>query len=390
MLEGLDDLPNETREIFQKNLKRLSKLNQIREYSYTVDQLSGDEFTVDEVVEIFNRVNKAGTPLTKADLALAHICSIWPEARDELRSFSRAMGEHGFRVDMNFLVRCVAAVAAGSVLLEGPFYRVGAEALQRSWKQVRAAFEHLVNVLRHEAFIDDLDALPSNYVLVPIIVYLALRDGSFPSDSIKRRFIRWMYLAGIWSRYSGAAETKLQQDVALVSGRDRDPTHELEAVILRERGRLTLEASDLVEASVHTPYAKFSYVLARSREARDWFSGIRLYDKAVGRSNGLESHHIFPKAALKGAGFQSDEDRRVINEFANRAYLTQKANRKIFSTPPDEYLSEVESNQPGALRAQCIPMDRTLWKPERYLGLPRSPATPPRSGHERVPGELDP
>jgi hypothetical protein len=367
LLEGLDDLPDDTREIYQKNLKRLSKLNQIREYSYTVDQLSGDEFTVDEVVEIFNRVNRAGTPLTKADLALAHICSIWPEARDELRSFSRALGEHGFRVDMNFLVRCIAGVAAGSVLLEGVFYRVGAQALQASWKHVRAALEHLVNVLRHEAFIDDLDALPSDYVLVPMIVYLALRDGVFPTDSIKRRFIRWFYLAGLWSRYSGATETKLQQDVALVSGRDRDPTPELEAGILRERGRLTLEASDLVGASVQTAYAKFSYVLARSREARDWFSGIRLYDKAVGRSNGLESHHIFPKAVLKVAGFQSDEDRRLINELANRAYLTQKANRKIFSTPPNEYLSEVESNQPGALRAQCVPMDRTLWDPERYL-----------------------
>jgi hypothetical protein len=367
VLEGLDDLPEETREIYQKNLKRLSKLNQIREYTYTVDQLSGDEFTVDEVVDIFNRVNKAGTPLTKADLALAHICSIWPEARDELRKFSRAMGEHGFRIDMNFLVRCIAGVAAGSVLLEGAFYRVGADALQASWKKVRRAFEHLVNVLRHEGFIDDLDALPSDYVLVPMVVYLSLRDGVFPSESIKRRFIRWMYIAGIWSRYSGATETKLQQDVALVSGRDRDPTHELEAAILRERGRLTLEASDLVGASVQTAYAKFSYVLARSHEARDWFSGIRLYDKAVGRSNGLESHHIFAKAVLRDAGFQSDEDRRVINELANRAYLTQKANRKISSTPPDEYLPDVESNQPGALRAQCIPMDRSLWEPERYV-----------------------
>ncbi len=367
ILEGLDDLPEETGDTYRKNLKRLSKLNQIREYTYTVDQLSGDEFTVDEVVEIFNRVNKAGTPLTKADLALAHICSIWPEAREELRRFARAMAEHGFRVDMNFLVRCIAAVAAGSVLLEGAFYRVGAEALQKSWKQVESAFEHLVNVLRHEAFIDDLDTLPSDYVLVPMIVYLALRDSVFPSDAIKRRFVRWMHLAGLWSRYSGATETKLQQDVALVSGRDRDPTHELEAGILRERGRLTLEASDLVGASAQTAYAKFSYVLARSREARDWFSGIRLYDKAVGRSNGLESHHVFPKTVLKGGGFKSDEDRRVINELANRAYLTQKANRKIYSTPPVDYLPEVESSQPGALRAQSIPMDRALWNADRYL-----------------------
>jgi hypothetical protein len=366
LLEKLDSLPGEVQDMFQKNLSRLSRLNRIREYTYTVDQLSGDEYTVDQVVDIFNRVNKAGTPLTKADLALAHICSIWPEAREELRGFSRAMGKHGFGVDMNFLVRCIAGVAAGSVLLEGAFFRVEAERLQSGWKAVRGGFEHLVNVLRHEAFIDGLNDVPTLYVLVPLTVYLARHDGVFPSDSIKRRFIRWMYLAGIWSRYSGATDTKLQQDVSLVGGPDLDPTHELEASILRERGRLTLEASDLAAASIQSAYATFSYVLARAREARDWFSGIRLYDKAVGKSNGLESHHIFPKAVLANAGYDASDDRKAINELANRAYLTQKANRKIHSKSPSEYLPDIEANQPGALRAQCVPMDRSLWAPERY------------------------
>lgn len=366
LLEGLDGMQEEKREVFQKNLARLSKLNRIREYTYTVDQLSGEEFTVDEVVDIFNRVNRAGTPLTKADLALAHICTIWPEARDELRRFSTEMAGHGFGVDMNFLVRCLAGVAAGSVLLEGAFYHLEAGELQRAWKVLRSSFEHVVNILRHDAFIDGLGDLPTVYVLVPMTVYLARNDCAFPTDVIKRRFVRWMYLAGLWSRYSGATDTKLQQDVSLVTGRDRDPTPELEANILRERGRLTMEASDLTGASIQTAFAKFSYVLARSREARDWFSGIRLYDKAVGKSNGLESHHIFPKAVLRSAGYEASDDKQVINELANRAYLTQKANRKISSIPPAEYLPDVEDNQPGALRAQCVPMDRGLWTPDRY------------------------
>ena len=135
---------------------------------------------------------------------------------------------------------------------------------------------------------------------------------------------------------------------------------------MRERGRLRLEASDLEVGGAGTPLARFNYVLARSQEARDWFTGIRLYDKAVGKKNGLESHHIFPKAVLGKAGYDGTVDKKVINELANRAFLTQKANRTIASTPPDKYLPEVEDNQPGALRAQCVPMDRTLWNPESY------------------------
>lgn len=114
--------------------------------------------------------------------------------------------------------------------------------LQGAWEKMQPAFEHLVNVLRHEAFISGLDDLPTNYVLAPAAIYLARQGGQFPTDTVKRRFIRWIYLAGLWARYSGASETKLQQDVALVAGRDVDPTHELEAAILRQRGRVTLEA----------------------------------------------------------------------------------------------------------------------------------------------------
>src|SRR5262249_2221262 len=44
----------------------------------------------------------------------------------------------------------------------------------------------------------------------------------------------------------------------------------------------------------------------------------------------------------------------------------QKANRKISSTQPAEYLPEVEDNQPAALRGQCVPMDRSLWTADRY------------------------
>ncbi len=248
LLERLDKLDEERREVTQQNLSRLSRLDQIRDYTYTVDQVSGDEFTVDEVVNIFNRVNKAGTPLTKADLALAHVCSIWPEARAEMRTFQAEMVGHGFGVDFNFLVRCLSGVATGSVMLEGSFVKTPAATLQAAWKEMKAAFEHLVNVLRHEAFIDDLGDLPTNYVLVPVTIFLARQGGSFPTDAIKKRFIRWLYLAGLWARYSGATETKLQQDVALVAGRDLDPTPELEAAILRERGRVTLEASDLGSA----------------------------------------------------------------------------------------------------------------------------------------------
>ncbi|MCY4659244.1 MAG: DUF262 domain-containing protein [Acidobacteria bacterium] len=357
-------LDEERQAIVMDNLDALTRLDQIRNYTYTVDQVSGDHYGVEEVVDIFNRVNSRGTPLTRADLALAHVCSLWPEARAALRDFSAKMAERGFAVDLNFLVRCLAGTATGSVLLEGSFLKTPPETLQGAWEDMQPAFEHLVSVLRGEALISGLDDLPTNFVLIPATIYLARQGGQFPTDAIRRRFIRWIFLAGLWARYSGATDTKLQQDVALVTGRDLDPTHELESAILRERGRATLQEGDLERARIDSSVARLSRIVARHRDARDCFTGVRIYDRATARSLGDERHYIFPRQVLEKAGLG---DATRINAVANRALLGQPAPKEHRGASPAEYLPEVNEFQPGALRAQSVPMDRELWQPERFL-----------------------
>ena len=111
------------------------------------------------------------------------------------------------------------------------------------------------------------------------------------------------------------------------------PTHELEAAIHRERGRVTLEASDLAEAGIASAVARLSQIVARARDARDWFTGMRIYDKVLGTSTGSERHHVFSPAVLKKVGFESGVDRKLINELANRAFLVQKASLEVRSSP---------------------------------------------------------
>ena len=98
-------------------------------------------------------------------------------------------------------------------------------------EKVAASFEYLVNVLRHEAYVDSLNDLPTRSVLLPITVYLARTGTSFRSAAQQARFIRWMFLAGIWARYSGSTESTLQKDVSLLDA--PDPTIALEEAILR-------------------------------------------------------------------------------------------------------------------------------------------------------------
>lgn len=364
----MPSMTDEERNLFQapETLERLNRLIELGRYGYTLDRLEDDDLTVEEVVDIFNRVNRAGTPLKKYDLALAHVCSIWPEAREEMRDFVASIGEVGFGVDLNFLIRSMAGVAARSVLLEGSFYQIPAEGLRLAWKTVRDAFEYLVNVLKHEAYIDHADDLASQYVLMPLTVFLARNGGRFADEAQKRAFLRWMHLASLWARYSGATETKLQQDVAVLD--EPDAVQRLLDAIVHERGRLRLDARDVAGRGAGSSVYKLSYVVARARGARDWFTGTPLYAEAVGKANGLESHHVFPKAVLRRSLTDRDDrtQRRLVNEVGNRAFLTARANRTLAAKAPSEYLPQVEATYPDALRAQSVPLDRELWDTASY------------------------
>ncbi len=64
---------------------RLNAIFSIRDIDLHIEEVTGEDKTVDLVVDIFNRVNSGGTKLSKGDLALARICAEWPDARDEMK-----------------------------------------------------------------------------------------------------------------------------------------------------------------------------------------------------------------------------------------------------------------------------------------------------------------
>ena len=59
-------------------INRLTAIDSIKNREFHIEEVTGADKTVDEVVEIFNKVNSGGTKLSKGDLALARICADWP------------------------------------------------------------------------------------------------------------------------------------------------------------------------------------------------------------------------------------------------------------------------------------------------------------------------
>lgn len=356
--------PDNAQSYYVKNLTKLNKLNKIRNYNYYLTEIS--ELDINEVVSVFNLVNSSGTPLSRADLALAHICSFWPEARDTFKDAQKKFSEYYFDFGLDFLAVCISAVSVDSVLFERSFYVAPIEAIVKSWKKVKSTLEYIINVLKNDAFIDSSSNLKTPFVLVPIIYYLSRNDGSFNSENEKKKFIYWMFNALMWGRYSGRTYQSLQQDIVNIKNSNR--IEGLIEVLKRLRGgKLEVDADDLVYEGTVSRFFPMSYIVARSKGAVDWFNGLKLYGKNLGSRYKIQTHHIFPQSLLYKHGYKSADrlDVRKVNEIANLSFVTQETNVKISNNDPCSYLKKIEQKYPIALKKQFMPPEE-YWKINRY------------------------
>ena len=94
-------------------MSKLQRVQAIKDIEFHIERISGEDMTIDVVVDIFNRVNSGGTTLSKGDLALAKICASWPEARDEMNARLRKWKQSGYDFKLDWLLRCVTTVTTG-------------------------------------------------------------------------------------------------------------------------------------------------------------------------------------------------------------------------------------------------------------------------------------
>ena len=356
---------SESKDYYIKNLSKLNKLDDIKKYTYYLEEVS--ELDIDEVVTIFNLVNSSGTPLSKADLGLAHICSFWPEARDIFKEAQAKFSKFHFDIELDFITMCISAIAVDSVLFERSFYEADKELIQKSWEKVEQILEYIINILRNDAYIDSLDDLATDYVLILILYYLSKNNNRFATEQDMKKLLYWMYAALMWGRYSGQPSIKLQADLVNIKNNNN-----IEMVIdglKRWRGgRLEIEPEDLELQGSRSRFYPMTYIVARSKGATDWFDDMKLYSKNIGIRYSLENHHIFPQAVLYKSGYDSSNstDKRTVNELANLAFLTKKSNLRISKTKPLKYLEEIEKRSPQALKRQFVPIKKELWDVKRF------------------------
>jgi len=347
-------------ERWDKYSERLQKVKRISDYQYVMQVLE-KSMSYEEVTEIFVRVNSLGIKLRGSDLALAQITSKWKGFMDLIENFATQFnGDEDYIIETGLPVRMLTIIATK----QSRFKTVGKlskDKLEESWKLATAGLEFAVNFVRTNAGIDSLRFLSSPFLLVPISIYSALNDFKLSPEE-EKKLLKWFYLAHMRGHYSmGSSESILDADLSILF-KEKGLDELINQLHLHIK-KFVVDAEDLANKGIRSPFFSMLYFVLRQSEAKDWWTGLKLSDNHIGRAHTIQYHHIFPKSLIKGTYEQKE-----VNEIANMAFIGGKTNRQITNKEPIKYLEKevVEKRGEDALTSQLIPTDKSLWELDKY------------------------
>lgn len=325
-------------ELFTRIHGKLQRLWQLRERDIPIIKVGHE---VEDVAEIFARLNQAGTRVKEADVVLALAAARNPGwVRESYLPFVDDLEARGWDLDAGVFVRAMTSVGYGRArLIEVPKTFWSPDSLPGVWKKTSAV---IADVVRRLAQYGILSAalLPSANALIPL--FTLHEKWSEASSYDFRRSLYWFLLASRDGRYSGSAITTLNEDVRAI--KDADSFEGALRALLGE-----LQASPEIGADEFLlRYDRAGnrflrlvlYLVLYDESAGDWVEHTRIaYDKAGGAAIAgffPHWHHIFPKSLIRD-DYSVDD----VNALANITVMNAKTNvQKLQNKAPWKYIDE--------------------------------------------------
>jgi hypothetical protein len=333
-------------------LDRIRKIRDIDIVTITV----GHE--LEDVVEIFSRLNSRGTRVTEADIYLGVVAARTPGwVQSIFLPYLKKLASAGFNVDPNLLFRTLAGVGAGKVRFKAiPDDFWNETSILPCWNRTTTAWQNLIARFKEYGILSN-NPMPTEAALVTAIALL----DKFPAEPFEPVFY-WFLQASRAGRYSGASTTSLDEDLRDV----QESNAQKEAIqkLLRRFDVKPLEADYFLRDYGDARFGRFLlYLLVYRNKALDWderghrigFEGVELLTDFR-----PQWHHIFPRKFLEG---KVSDDK--IEALANIAVIGPTINIRISDKEPMNYIQKYKIGQ-DKLNQQFIFDDITSTSAGQY------------------------
>lgn len=308
---------------------RLDRVRKIRDMDVVIISVDND---LEDVVEIFSRLNSRGTRVTEADIYLGVVAARTPGwVRDNFLPFVSHLPELGYDVSPNLVFRTLTGIGKKAIRyrsIEKSFW--DATSIQPIWERTTRAWGLAIKQLKDHG-IPGNAVFPADNALVSLIALL----DEFPDDAFPPVFY-WFLQASRFSRYSTSSTSSMEEDLKEIN-EAATQTEALERLLARIRFLPPLTADDFMRDYSDTRFGRLLlYLLILRNKAVDWDQrGIRIGFEGAELLAGFQPqfHHVFPRKFLEG-----QIDAGLIDALANIAIIGPTINIRISKQNPMDYI----------------------------------------------------
>jgi hypothetical protein len=375
--------PNEVNNAINK-LKGLSNRQiGVIELVHTLD--------IDEVTEIFIRINSKGTALSQSDFVMSKMAADIEHGGNTLRKvvdyfchlavkpdfypymvkdneFSKTDyankikwlakdNEDIYDPDYNDMLRVAfmysfdrAKLADLVSLLAGRDFETREfkeEIVEDSYRKLEEGIREFINEYNFEQFVLAIKGagykssklLGSQMTLdFAYMLYLKLsHTSSIPKDQVKHHVQKWFVLTTLTGRYVGSPESVMSRDIRLINEKGFiDYFTEIEASVLSDNFWHVTLPQNLETTSTNSPAFNTFLAAQINMNCNSLFMHGTMVSDLINISGDV--HHIFPKAYLKNHGVDA---KGRYNQVANFTYLDTQVNKAVGDDAPNIYFGKV-------------------------------------------------
>mgnify|MGYP002769998183 CR=1 FL=1 len=374
----------------KKNVKK-KKGFEMQEYN---DNLVNSDLDINEVTEIFVRINSQGKRLNESDFAMSKIAAdskygghilrkaidyfchlaVEPSFYEKLTlsdsefmqsEFAQMLKwlkddrENIYNPDYNDMLRVCLMHKFGrgklkdlvNLLSGRDFeYRTYKEEIaENSFQQLTSGVKNFMNEYNFKNFVllikscgfINIKLLNSKMTLdFAYTLFLILNNSKNIDKSEIKKFVqKWFILSTLTSRYIGSPESQMDRDLRNIEEKGfKNFFKEVEDAELSDTFWEVGLVQNLETSSINSPYFNTFIAAQVCNAEQSLFSSTTKVSDLVSVTGDI--HHIFPKEYLKQNGY---DDKSKYNQVANYTYLDTSVNISIGKKSPNEYFNQAKT-----------------------------------------------
>lgn len=369
--------------------KRIVELERLKDQEIGYIRLLSKQLTIDEIADIFERINSKGVPLNQADFTMSKLASDKengsqvrklidyfshlakdPEYYRHISENDTAFRESGlldkiawlkddrndiFDPDYNDIIRTAftykftrGKLADLVSLLSGRNFET------RSYEVAIAEdtilklkdavldfvkennYTDFLQIIDGTGFIDDKMIGSKNALNYAYVIYLLMRQAGANPSSLKKIVSRWFVMSILTGRYSNSPESAIDRDVKDIEKSGVEAVlKQIDESDLSEQFWSTALVNDFDKASLQHPFINTFFAAQVYFGDKGFLSDVTL--RSIRDIKG-DIHHTFPYDYLKKNG---KSDRIEYNQIANFVYMEKSTNIQIGNKKPIDYMAIV-------------------------------------------------